>query len=56
MDKFELTSENMQIIMLCLRGEYETVAAEADALHDLLVGEGFSAFDNAVPAVLTYKL
>lgn len=53
--EFDLTGEEMRIIMLCLRGEYETVEGSADELHDKLVQEGFSAFSDMTSAQLNYK-
>lgn len=50
-----LSAEEMQIIMLCLRGEYDSVEGAADALHDQLANEGFSPFDNTLKATLVYQ-
>lgn len=52
---FELSAAQMQTIMLCLRGEYESVEGDADVLHDQLTNEGFSPFDNKIPAKLVFK-
>lgn len=50
-----LSSKEVETLMLCLRGEYDSVEYRADELHDKLTSLGFSAFDNGVAAVITAR-
>lgn len=52
-NSLELSKREMQVLMLCLRGEQESVEGEAGELHNRLVNEGFSAFEESLPAKLT---